>query len=283
MKKYIYIFLAAFLAAMNLASCTEDEGRDPGNDANPMVTIYQYEAGQPNNPDNDVVLRLAANNKTNEVYYLAEKTAEKTARVASLGKNGYAEYVVSNGTKVNGITGASDVDLLLTELYGAYTITIVAVNGNNMTSAETTFTGLEWADVVTGTYEFTAIPTLNLSPVKTVLQVCTTNANLYRFKDVFGTGHSLKINLIDKTGNDADGEYRFFRVPKTETPITFKNYGTVGIRDIGYWQGNDSWVTENGYESGMYEDYTCFLYVQYFVSIGSLGYNYDYFTPDAIQ
>lgn len=281
MKKYIYIFLAAFLAAMNLTSCTEDEGTEPGNDPNPVVTIYQYEASSPNNPDNDVVLRLAANNKTNEAYYLVEKTADKTARLQSLGESGYAEYVVANGSKVEGIAGVSDADLLLTDLYGPYTITVVAVNGASMTSSETTFIGLEWADVVTGTYLFNAVKSLGLSPVKTVLQVCTTDDNLYRFKDVFGTGYSLKIKLIDLTDSDEDGEYRFFRIPKAATPYNYGSYGAVGVRDVGYWRGSDSWVTEKGYESGMYEDHSCFLCIQYFVSAGNLGYGYDFFIPDA--
>lgn len=285
MKKYIYILWAAFLAAITLASCSDDEGTNPGSDSNPVITIYQYDATKPNNPDNDVVLRLAANSKTTEAWYIAEKTTEKEARIASLGESGYQDYVISNGTKIDGIDGTSNVDITLTDLYGAYTITIVAVNGGQKTSAETTFTGLEWEDVVAGTYRFGASPDLNealgLTTVPTVLQICTTNDKLYRFKDVFGDGYSLKLNLIDIKGSDEDGEYQFFRVPIAETSYIFGNYGTVSVRDIGYWQGNDAFVTENGYESGMYANYSCFVYIQYFVSGGNLGYGYDYFIPQA--
>ena len=115
----------------------------------------------------------------------------------------------------------------------------------------------------------------------TTLQVCTTDANLYRFKDVFGAGYSMKIVLLpDYKATDADGEYTFFRVPRAETPYTYGSHGAVGVRDVGYWQGSDAWVTDNGYESGMYADYSCFVYVQYFVSAGNIGYGYDFFIPE---
>lgn len=284
MKKYLYSLFVALLATVAITSCKEDEGTEPGNDAEPVVTIYQYAAARPNNPDNDVVIRLAANSKTSEAYYLAELSADKKSRIASMGESGYADYVVENGTKVDGISGASNSDVTITDLYGTYAITVVAVNGNRKTSSETTFTGLDWEDVATGTYYYGAsanlISALGLTSSPTTLQVCTTDANLYRFKDVFATGYSLKINLIDYNGSDEDGEYRFFRVPVSETPFTYGSHGAVGVRDVGYWQGADSWVTESGYESGMYRNYNCFVCVQYYVSAGNLGYGYDYFIAD---
>lgn len=277
------MFAAAFVSAA-MVSCSADEGTEPGNDSEPSVVIYQYAASRPNNPDNDIVLRFAANSKTTEAYYLAEKTADKESHVASMGEEGYADYVVSNGTKIDGISGASDADVTIKDLYGAYTITAVAVCGSTKKASEATFTGLEWSDVVSGTYTFGAsknlIAALKLTSVKTVLQKCTTDDNLYRFKDVFGTGYSLKINLINYKGSDEDGTYQFFRVPVAETPFTYGKYGAVGLRDVGYWQGSDAWVTDNGYESGMYADYNCFICVQYFVSAGNIGYGYDYFTVD---
>ncbi len=284
MKKYIYILWTALLVA-TLSACQEDEGTNPGSDSNPVVTIYQYEASKPNNPDNDVVFRLASNSQTAEVWYIAEKTADKEAHVASMGEAGYQEYVLSNGIKVDGISGESNVDITLTDLYGAYTITVVAVNGNRKTSSEMNFLGLEWEDVVAGTYHFGAAPNvisaLHLTTAPTVLQICTTNDKLYRLKDVFGKGYSLKINLIDITDNDEDGEYQYFRIPIAETPFIYGSHGAISVRDIGYWQGSDAWVTENGYESGMYADYTCFLYIQYFVAAGNCGFGYDYFIPQA--
>ena len=118
------------------------------------------------------------------------------------------------------------------------------------------------------------------SSAPTTLQVCTTDPTLYRFKDVFGEGYSLKINLIDKTATDSQGTYQFFRVPSTLTPYTYSSYGNISISDIGYWQGDDTFVTDNGYESGMYANHNCFIMVVYTVSAGYLGYGYDEFIAD---
>lgn len=282
MKKYIYSLFMAFLAVATMISCTEDEGTEPGNDSNPAITLYQYSVSKPNNPDNDVALRFATNNRVSEVYYLAEKTEEREAYIKANGEDAYWDYVVEKGTKLTEVSGASNIDVVITDLYGEYTITAVATSGGVKASAKTVFTGLEWEDVVAGTYQFSEVsaPLSGVSSTPTVLQVCTTDANLYRFKDVFGAGYHMKINLINFKATDKDGEYQFFRVPVAETPFTFKNYGNVSVRDIGYWQGNDAFVTEGGYESGMYADYFCFVYVQYFVEAGSIGYDYDFFIPN---
>jgi hypothetical protein len=289
MKKYIYGLFVALLATATMTSCVEDEGTEPGNDSNPAITIYQYKVSKPYNVDNDVSLRFAANNKTTEAYYLVEKTTDKDARIASLGNDAYMDYVVSNGTKLSEISGESVADAMLIDLYGEYTITAVAVGAGAKTSSATVFTGLDWADVAVGTYSFssTIVGRTGVSSSPTVLQVCTTDANLYRFKDICKNeegngkgGYHLKINLIDQKDTDADGEYQFFRVPAQETSFTYGSYGAVNVRDIGYWQGSDAWVTDNGYESGMYADHSCFIFVQYYVSGGSLGYNYDFFIPD---
>jgi len=285
MKKNIYQLFIALLAFGFITSCVDDEGTLPGNDSEPVATVYQYAPSRPYNADNDIIIRVAANDKTVEAYYLVEKTAD-----ISMSESAYMDYVVSNGTKLAGISGESTADVILTNLFGDYTITVVAVGNGTKTSAKTTFSGLDWTDVATGTYYFagsgfTASATANLqnlfgTSTPTVLQVCTTDSKLYRFKDVFGAGYSMKINMLTLTGNDEDGEYTFFRIPVAETPAIYGNYGTVSVRDIGYWQGSDAWVTDNGYESGMYGDYYCFLFIQYFVSAGSLGYGYDFFVPD---
>lgn len=288
MKKYIYNLFIVLLATAAMTSCAEDEGTVPGNDPNPMVTVYQYKPVKPYNADNDITLRFATNNKTTEVYYLAEKTEEKDTHVASMGKDAYMDYVVSNGTKVGDISGESNVEVTLTDMYGEYTITAVAIGNGNKTSYEVVFLGLDWADVVTGTYYFaqqsvSGTPSSNVTGVSftpTVLQVCTTDANLYRFKDVFGTGYHMKINLIDYKSSDADGEYQFFRVPAVETPYTYGSHGIVSVRDIGYWQNSDAFITDGGYESGMYENYNCFVFIQYYVAAGNIGYGYDTFLAD---
>jgi hypothetical protein len=282
MKKYIYKLCIAFIATATIASCSGDEGAVPGSDSKPVITVYQYKTSRPYNVDNDIIVRFATNNQTTEAYYLAEKTVDANARITSIGEEAYTDYVVANGTKLADVSGESNVDVTLIDLYGDYTITAVAVGKGIKTSAKTTFIGIDWSTVATGTYLFgTAgkkVSGVESNP--TVLQVCTTDDKLYRFKDVFGSGYHLKINLINLTGTDADGEYRFFRVPVAETPYTYGTYGAVGVRDIGYWQGSDAWVTDNGYESGMYADYNCFIYIQWFVSAGNIGYNYDFFVVD---
>ena len=286
MRKYINKLFAVVLATATITSCTVEEGTVPGNDKDPNVVVYSYTAKKPYNEDNDVLLRLAFNSKVEEAYYLAEKATEKESKVASMGEQGYMDYVVSNGTKVADVT--TEADLAITDLYGKYAITVVAVSGAKKASAVAEFTGLEWADVINGTYYFGVKPDVTGESQATTLQVCTTDNTLYRFKDVFGKDSHMKFQLLpDYTGTDADGAYTYFRVPATDTPFTYGNYGTVGVRDIGYWQGNTAWITDNGYESGMYEDYTCYIAVQYYCSGGSLGYGYtgntklELFIPDA--
>ena len=286
MRKFINKLFAVVLATAAITSCTVEEGTVPGNDKDPNVVVYSYTAKKPYNEDNDVLLRLAFNSKVEEAYYLAEKATEKESKVASMGEQGYMDYVVSNGTKVANVT--TEADLAITDLYGKYAITVVAVSGAKKASAVAEFTGLEWADVINGTYYFGVKPDVTGESRATTLQVCTTDNTLYRFKDVFGKDSHMKFQLLpDYTGTDADGAYTYFRVPATDTPFTYGNYGTVGVRDIGYWQGNTAWITDNGYESGMYEDYTCYISVQYYCSGGSLGYGWtgntklELFIPDA--
>lgn len=285
MKKYISSTLSLF-AMLAFTACTVDEGTTPGSDSAPYVNIKQYEVTSPLNPDNDVQIRILANNKANDVYYLAEKSADKDAR--GLSADAYADYVVSNGTKAtledDKQSGGKVVDVTLTDLYGEYTITAVAVNGNAKNASSTSFTGLDWATVCEGTYEF-GNPNVqfllgNITANPTTLQVCTTDKTLYRFKDVFGEGNHLKINLLPKyTATDADGTYTFFRVKDQKLGVQYKG-DDVYVRDIGYWQGDDSFVTEGGFESGMYEDYSCFIYLQCHIGTSNFGYKYDYFIPE---
>lgn len=284
MKKYIESLLLLCVTAFALTACSEDDGTNPGTDGAPSVVVYQYTPALPYNADNDVTLRFATNNKVEAVYYLAEEEADYNSHVADMGEAGYDDYVVENGTEVEGVEGASNVDVTLTGMYGTYYITAVAVSGNQKKAYTTTFTGLDWEDVTNGTYVFNGQVVsgnaLGLSPVATTLQVCTTDPTLYRFKDLFGEGYSMKINMLDLHGQDDQGSYQFFRVPEMATPYTYGNYGQISVKDIGYWQGDESFVTAGGYESGMYEDGYCFVMVAYTVSAGSLVYGYDFFIPN---
>ena len=266
-------------------SCKEDNGTEPGTDSQPAATIYTYEPSAPLNPDNDVNIRFVCNSKTSEAYYLVEKTTEKEAHKMS--EAAYADFVVANGTKLqlteDKHSGGKVSEVTVAGLLGDYTITAVAANGGTKTSATKTFRGLMWEDVVTGTYMYSNANVQflmgEITSRPTTLQICTTDETLYRFKDAFGEGMHLKINLLpDLVGEDEGGVYTFFRV-KDQVISEFQG-NKVYVRDIGYWQGDDKYVTDHGFESGMYEDYSCFIYIQCHIGSTNYGYGYDYFIPD---
>jgi len=284
MKKYIIMSLAAALTFC-FTSCKEDNGTEPGTDSQPAATIYTYEPSAPLNPDNDVNIRFVCNSKTSEAYYLVEKTTEKEAHKMS--EAAYADFVVANGTKLqlteDKHSGGKVSEVTVAGLLGDYTITAVAANGGTKTSATKTFRGLMWEDVVKGTYMYSNANVQflmgEITSRPTTLQICTTDETLYRFKDAFGEGMHMKINLLpDLVGEDEGGVYTFFRV-KDQMISEFQG-NKVYVRDIGYWQGDDKYVTEYDFESGMYEDYSCFIYIQCHIGSTNYGYGYDYFIPD---
>ena len=270
-------------ALFGLTSCTEEEGTTPGGDSAPLATVYTYSVTAPNNPDNDLQLRIAANDKTQAVYYKAFDADE----IKDINDDAIISRVMSEGTQIeleaNNQHGGSYADVLIKDMYGEYLIAVVAAAGSQHSLSKVPFTGLEWTDIVTGTWYFASqiAPVFGVQTLPTTLQVCTTDKNLYRLKDLFGEGFSMKFNTIDQQGEDEDGVYTFLRVPAAITPYEYGDYGTISVRDIGYWQNNDAFVTEGGYESGMYEDHSCFFMIEYYVSAGALGYNfYNYFIPD---
>lgn len=284
MKKYFSIFLAV-LGMMAFTACSTEEGTNPGSDSKPMVTLYQYAPAAQYNSDEDVLVRFAANSVAKEFYYMVEKLSDKEAFVASNGAEAYTKKVVDNGTKVT--VGETDFETTLTGMAGQYAITAAAVAADgSMTASEIVFNGLAWKDVVAGTYNFAVLGGLGLPSVRTVLQICDSDETLYRFKDVFGNGKSLKFQTLpDYTGKDAYGTYTYFRVPDQKTGLTYGSYGEIGVRDVGYWQGDAAYVTDHGYESGIYtagDVNYCFVCVQYYVSAGNLGYDYDEFVPDTL-
>ena len=268
------------------AACTVIEGTEPGNDAKPGVAIYQFAPGAGYNADNDVKVLVAANSKTENVYYIAEKKADYDSHIAQ-GEDAYAKYIISNGTKVTatptGMGGTKEAEAIITGLEGEYIITAVASTGSDVDMSSTSFTGLLYEDYQEGTYYFSNATVAKLMETEAVdvkLMKCSNKAGIFLFKDLFGEGHSMKIEMLpDYTGYD-DGDYTFFRIPPQPTGLMHPSYGEIGVRDIGYWQGNSAWITDNGYESGMYEDGYCFVYAQWYVSAGSLGYAYDYFVPE---
>ena len=278
--------ILAVSTVLAFASCEKDKyGTDAGNDTDPFIVVSVFSAEFPNDPDCDAVIRVAANNATSDIYLLAESASAKEAR--GMSDEAYADYVVSNGTKLSFTSsqfdGSLGTDITLSKLYGDNVISAVAVNSKGKYIASESFFGQKWEDVVDGSYTFGKsfmASRVGGTEVSTTLQQNSDNKSNYRFKDLWGAGKHLNISLMNQKGEDEDGVYTFFRVPAQATPFTYGTYGTISVRDVGYWQGDVSWITEGGYESGMYADHSCFIMVQYYVSAGNLGYGYDFFTPD---
>lgn len=269
---------------MLLAACSEKLGTEPGNDPTPKATIYQYAPGEGYNSDEDVVVRFVSNGKVEKLCYLVEPADEKESFINENGEAEYAKKVLSEGLEVPSAELKSYNDTL-TGLAGTYAVTAAAVSGGETILSESIFYGLSWTTLSSGTYTFAVLSDMGLAPAQTEFQVCDTDPNLYRFKDVFKPGYSLKIvALPEYTNTDDYGTYTFCRVPVQDTGFTYGDYGAIGVRDIGYWQGDASYVTDGGFESCYYTDgpekgnlYIC---VQYYVSAGNLGYDYDSYVPD---
>ena len=290
MKRYFESSLIALLSLLAFTACSEDEqGVAPGGDGAPHVAIYQLSVQEPYDSDNDQALRLAVNQQTETVYYLAEKTADKEARAMSDAE--YADYVIANGAQGTLVSdsqnGGKYADVIVTDMKGAYTISAVATGAGQKQLSTVTFNGPNWMDVAKGTYNFSARAQqrLGVEEKKTgvLFQKLESDPTLYRFKKLYGFGASLLLRLTDKTGEDQNDKLQFFRVEAQATPFTFSSYGTVSVRDLGYWQEDDSFAFD--------PDYGCFMYtgnykgvvvlgLQFFVTAGSLGYGWDEFYPE---
>lgn len=283
MKNILHIIAAGVVFSL-LVACSEKLGTEPGNDPTPKATIYQYAPGEGYNSDEDVVVRFVSNGKVEKLFYLVEPADEKESFINENGESEYAKKVLSEGLEVPSAELKSYNDTL-TGLAGTYAVTAAAVSGGETILSESVFYGLSWSTLSSGTYTFKVLSDMGLAPAQTEFQVCDTDPNLYRFKDVFKPGYSLKIvALPEYTNTDDYGTYTFCRVPVQDTGFTYGDYGAIGVRDIGYWQGDASYVTDGGFESCYYTDgpekgnlYIC---VQYYVSAGNLGYNYDSYVPD---
>ena len=279
MKKYIYGSLFAIFSVVMFAACSADEGTEPGTDSNAHVTLYSYTAASPYDSDCDALVRVAANSATTEAYALTELTSEKEARVAELGENGYADYVVQNGKKLDGISGASSQDVYFQSLpSGDNTITVVAVGKGGKKASAVTFNSISWSDIVTGTYKFAvaAIGQVYPTSVETTLQVCDADPSAYRFKNLFGEGYHMELKVAGK-GQDQDGNaLTVMRVPAQATGLSYESHGAINVRDVAEWQNNDAYLDCAIYDA----DHYAYFWVQYYVAAGNLGFGYDEFVPN---
>jgi len=290
MKRYFESSLIALISLLAFTACSEDEqGVAPGSDGAPHVAIYQLSVQEPYDSDNDQKLRLAVNQQTEAVYYLAEKTADKEARAMSDAE--YSDYVTSNGIKPELVADAQNggkyVDVIVTGMKGAYTITAVAVGAGQKQISKVTFEGPNWMDVVKGTYKFSTRAQQRLGVEETKADVQFQNLEsdptLYRFKNLYGFGASLLLRLTDKTGEDDYDKLQYFRVEAQTTPFSYGSYGIISVRDLGYWQEDDSYAFDPNYGCFMYTDKyknNVVVALQFFVSAGSLGYGWDEFVPE---
>jgi len=289
MKKYIYA-IPALLMGMMMVSCSDEQGTSAGGDSAPVVNVYQYSAEAPYDGDNDALVRIVANNKVSEVYYLAEKAADKEAR--NMTDADYASYVVSNGTKVtmtaDEMTGGYCTDVYVTGLKGINDITVVGTDGSQLSYATTSFTGLDWQTVSEGTYYFSSRAQGRFGlpeATTTILQQESLDPTYYQFKNLYGDGGNLRFHSTGYEMSSDYGTLEVLRVAGQATPFEYGNYGTAYVRDLGYWQNDDSFAYDASYGCWMVVGDTQYkgvmqIAVQYYVSAGSLGYGWDYYYPN---
>ena len=278
MKRILYITGIALLGLL-MTSCQAEEGAVPGKDANPHVTIYQYTPSSEYNSDEDVQIRFVKNNQVTSAKYFVEKKTDKDAAIKANGEDAYIQKVISEGSDINFTDGVADVTF--TGLANVYDISVVAVNGDKKGFSAATFEGLAWKAGVAGTYNFSAFLPSNeytAASVATEFQQCEFDEDLYRFKDLYGAGKSLKVRMTDDDPvQDADGNtYQYFRVENQALPFTYLTHGTLYIRDIGYAVSEDYfYALGQGYDCGVWEDGHCVLNVGYFVAAGRASWGWD--------
>ncbi|MDE7419779.1 MAG: hypothetical protein K2N35_06185 [Muribaculaceae bacterium] len=270
MKALKYIMTLA--AAPMLWACSADMGTDPGTDPQPAVTLYTYAPAE-GNPDNDVTVRFVTNSRASSVKYLLLPSSD----AATLDEGQLLSKVESEGKPVENLGSNSYADITLTDIHGAYTIAAVA-NGTTLGN-KATFTGLSWNLIKEGVFYLnnSALP---VESTETALEVCSTDPKLYRIRDAFGEGYSLKLNLLNFQAEDEGGKFTLFRVQDQATPWTFGDYGQIFVYDVGYWQGNEGYVTDlTNYCNYLYESGAVDVCLVWHVAAGYINYGYSSFVP----
>ncbi len=272
MKRYIYALAA--LPFFALASCDDtQEGATPGGDSAPSVVLYQYEADSTYDADCTTKIRLAINSATESLYLLTE-SQEDYASHFSGDEAAYADYVVSNGEKIE-TNGEKNIDQHL-NIVGLKYITAVAVKGSSKCISKTvTFDGKNYK-VVEGTEDYVYTNALGetLSPK---LLVCEQDPNLYRLKGLkyseFGqTEFNLDFSVLtnEETGEAEGGDgYRFVRVFPQVLPYEYGSYGVISVQDIAAMQNNVAYATSK-YGCIITDDNQLQFQLNIYVSAGNL-------------
>lgn len=284
MKRYLLLLAAAVLT---FTACTEDEGTTPGGDGQPNAVLYTYAATLPNDPDLDCALRIAVNNKTQEVYYLGETAEAYQQHIDEMGEKGYIDYIVANGAKISDVKVDEASDVVVKNLAGDCKVAVVAASGNARTLAVASFTGYSWTTLCRGTYYFgygNAMSVFGFDQVSDVeLQVKDADNHQMRFKNLFAPGYHLCMNWSESDDSyfEMPEGYHMMRVAPQSTPFAYSTYGTLGVRDVGYWQGNDDYMAY--YPAYFYPNGYMLLTLQWFVSAGNTGYAEDEFYPEGME
>lgn len=278
MKKYISLIAAA--AALVFAACAQIEGTEPGNDTTPYVGIYQYNPGGDYNPDNDIAIRITANNKVDEVYYLYEPVESYTSNLEAKGEAGYAEYVKANGVKadvqVSEFDGAKVFSTVLTGIKGSNQIVVAGISSGASALASTNFVGLSWTVLAKGTFTSVSLDTrISLGPIAATLEKCDQIEGRYRFPDLIAPGYHRVFETVGGAQKDSGGDTFFtVRCANQEIGVEFGSYGMMSARDVATWQGSDDYLVYNYFYPD--DNYVC-IWTQYNVSAGNLGYGDDIF------
>ena len=292
MKKLFYI-ISATAVLLSFAACQEEVGSVPGSDGKPFVTSYQYAPPKGYNSDEDVQIRFVKNDKVESAKFLVELKSAKDTAIAHDGEKAYIKKVLEEGTAIEFVDGVCDT--VLVGLANYYDITVVAVNGSKKAMSAITYAGLAWKPGVMGKYTFSGnskvalvLPTYGgVDPVVDVeFQQCEFDDALYRFKDLYGAGKSLKIRLTGEDPvDDGRGPFVYFRVANgSSTGLSYSGM-EIFTRDIGN-AINDDYFYALGYdyECGLYEDGHCNLNLQYYCEAGAFGYAWDEtFVPNATE
>jgi len=210
--------MTVLFVGLAFMGCKEESGTEPGGDSKPVATLYQFASSGDYNPDNDCFIRVAANSATQSAYYLAEPTADKEAR--GMSDEQYAEYVVSNGTKLDQISGASEQDVYITGLKGMYTVSVVAVNGSTKTMQNTEFAGLDYHYLCDGTYYCDFFQ--EEWPVEVEYSEI---GNRYRIVDNWYEGYGIAFS--------PSGSNVTMYPSKVQTGYVHSKYGMVSVTDRG--------------------------------------------------